>query len=137
MTLINVNTLCQVDDSNPTPVKGQEIEINITAVDEKDYFQNFVLGIDNFAQCCEDYGTFSDEIPNRLYVKTIETEPSLDRLDGGHLESILPFGVTPNEAVVYRLTTIGGKQYYFGVYNVHNGYYTHCIYENGKEITYL
>ena len=29
------------------------------------------------------------------------------------------------------------KDRYFGVYNDHNGYYSHVVYENGKEIDYL
>ena len=33
MSVIKVNTLCKIDEENPTPVKRQEIALNVTAVD--------------------------------------------------------------------------------------------------------
>ena len=53
MTKYVVNTLCILNQENPTPSKGIDIAINIIPVKKNKKFENFVLGIDNYQQCCE------------------------------------------------------------------------------------
>ena len=134
MSVIKVNTLCKIDEENPTPVKCQEIALNVTAVDPKADFQNFVLGIDDYQECCEDFGSFSDDIPEQLFVKAIYSDEELTKEQAERLS------LTDEEAdaaIVFKLVDGDDKEYYFGVYNDHNGYYSHEVYENGKEIDYL
>lgn len=135
MTTIKVNTLCRIDEENPTPVKEQEIALNVTAVDPKADFQNFVLGIENYMQCCEDFGTFSDDIPEQLFVKEIHSDVKITEQQAKELLS--DTFADHGDVIAYELVDSDNKSYLFGVYNAHNGYYSHVIYENGEEIDYL
>lgn len=47
MTKYVVNTLCILNQENPTPSKSMDIAINIIPVKKNKKFENFVLGIDN------------------------------------------------------------------------------------------
>ena len=134
MNSIKVNTLCKINQENPTPVKEQLIALNVTAVDAKSDFQNFVLGIDDFQSCCEYYGTFSNDIPEQLFVKQIIPHIGLSEEQA---KKILPDDVSRDDVDAYALVNKNDEAYLFGVFNVHNGYYAHAIYENGKEIDYL
>lgn len=48
MTKYIVNTLCILNQENPTPSKCMDIAINIIPVKKNKKFENFVLGIDNY-----------------------------------------------------------------------------------------
>ncbi|MCD7113446.1 hypothetical protein [Limosilactobacillus agrestis] len=134
MAMIKVNTLCKINEENPTPVKRQEIALNVTAVDPKADFQNFVLGIDDYQDCCEDFGSFSDDIPEQLFVKAIYSDEELTKEQA---ERLSLSDEEADAAMTFKLVDGDDKEYYFGVYNDHNGYYSHVVYENGKEIDYL
>ena len=44
-----VNTLCILNQENPTPSKSMDIAINIIPVQKNKKFENFVLGIDDYS----------------------------------------------------------------------------------------
>ena len=48
--------MCILNQENPTPSKSMDIAINIIPVKKNKKFENFVLGIDNYQQCCEGFG---------------------------------------------------------------------------------
>lgn len=132
MCIIKVNTLCKINEEKPTPVKHQDIALNITTVDPKVDFQNFVLGIESYIHCCEDFWNFSDDIPEQLFVKAIYSDEELTK------EKAERFSLSDKEvdtAIVFKLIDGDDKGYHFSVYNNHNSYYSHVVYDNGKEMT--
>lgn len=75
MTKYIVNTLCILNQENPTPSKSMDITINIIPVRKNKKFENFVLGIDNFQQCCEGFGaecTLGEWFEEEKFIESIE-----------------------------------------------------------------
>lgn len=57
-TVYKINSICKINTKNPTPCKySMEVAINIVPVRKNKKFENFVLGINDYPQCCEDFGT--------------------------------------------------------------------------------
>lgn len=75
MTKYIVNTLCILNQENPTPSKSMDIAINIIPVKKNKKFENFVLGIDNYQQCCEGFGaecTLGERFEEEKFIESIE-----------------------------------------------------------------
>lgn len=127
MKTIEVNKMCKISQENPTPCKhNMEVAVLVQALNGS--FQ-FVLGIDDFQQCCEDFGT-QLILPNKV--------KSLNDLQRVKVKKIEYLEVNEDEYSAYIHTTKGPIK--ATVYNVHNGYYSHSVYigENGEyEIDYL
>lgn len=82
MTKYIVNTLCILNQENPTPSKSMDIAINIIPVKKNKKFENFVLGIDSYQQCCEWFGaecTLGEWFEEEKFVESIEFD--IDRDD--------------------------------------------------------
>lgn len=134
--IIPVNTTCFINDENPTPSKKQDIAISITAVNpEISKFKNFVLSIENFQKCCENFGTeFSPNINPLIpeYITHIEINAvtnesnSLFKIKG--IKELLNLHKTRLQSQitinVYNKDNILATA---KVYNHHNGYYSHLI----------
>lgn len=75
-TLYKVNRLCKVNTDNPTPCKySMDIAINIVPVRKNKKFENFVLGINDYQQCYEEFGTgctLGDNFNEEKFVESIE-----------------------------------------------------------------
>ena len=124
MTKYIVNTLCILNQENPTPSKCMDIAINIIPVKKNKKFENFVLGIDNYRQCCEGFGaecTLGEWFEEEKFIESIEVYVDVhDTLYPTYVDCGEVFGVKINvkdESPIYAL-----------VYNSHNGYYAHAIY---------
>ena len=145
MKTLKVNTECIINRENPTPVKDQSIALNITAIDPKADFQNFVLGIENTIDDDmndEAPGALADNIPTKLFVKKIIVDIPITEEQMQHLLDINenPYHLDSSDydyTYMCKLVDSNDKEYLFGVYNMQNGYYGHYIYENGKAIKIL
>ena len=113
MTKYVVNTLCILNQENPTPSKSMDIAINIIPVKKNKKFENFVLGIDNFQQCCEGFGaecTLGEWFEEEKFVESIE------------------FDIDRDDSFTVKINIKDESPIYASVYNIHNGYYAHAIY---------
>lgn len=124
MTKYIVNQMCILNQENPTPSKIMGIAINIIPVEKDKKFENFVLGIDNYQQCCEGFGaecTLGERFEEEKFIESIEVYVDVpDTLYPTYVDCCEVFGVKINvkdESPIYAL-----------VYNSHNGYYAHAIY---------
>lgn len=124
MTKYIVNTLCILNQENPTPSKSIDIAINIIPVKKNKKFENFVLGIDNYQQCCEGFDaecTLGERFEEEKFVESIDVGVTIpNSMSEANLDLDEVFGVKIN---VKDETPI-----YAWVYNIHNGYYAHAIY---------
>lgn len=142
---------CKINRNNPTPIKKQDIAINIEALNSKTGFKNFVLGIDNDEDGVTWFGTLSSDIPEKIYVKTIKKTKLDDRqlkelkvtsedLKFSNYLEIRDHSEMEEDAggtIIFEIKDRDNNKYYAGVFNCHNGYYSHAIYENGCKIAYL
>ena len=113
MTKYIVNTLCILNQENPTPSKSMDIAINIIPVKKNKKFENFVLGIDNYQQCCEGFGTectLGEWFEEEKFVESIE------------------FDIDRDDSFTVKINIKDESPIYASVYNIHNGYYAHAIY---------
>jgi hypothetical protein len=113
MTKYIVNTLCILNQENPTPSKCMDIAINIIPVKKNKKFENFVLGIDNYQQCCEGFGaecTLGEWFEEEKFVESIE------------------FDIDRDDSFTVKINIKDESPIYASVYNIHNGYYAHAIY---------
>lgn len=113
MTKYIVNTLCILNQENPTPSKSMDIAINIIPVKKNKKFENFVLGIDNYQQCCEGFGaecTLGEWFEEEKFVESIE------------------FDIDRDDSFTVKINIKDETPIYASVYNIHNGYYAHAIY---------
>ena len=124
--IYKINRLCILNQETPTPCKERmEVAINIVPVRKNNKFENFLLGIDWFQECYENFGhecTLGEGFNVEKFVESIEVDVDIP-------DSLCPcndfdcggiFGVKINirdESPVYAW-----------VYNIHNGYYCHAIY---------
>lgn len=75
MTKYIINQMCILNQENPTPSKSMDIAINIIPVKKNKKFENFVLGIDNYQQCCEGFGaecTLGEWFEEEKFIESIE-----------------------------------------------------------------
>lgn len=113
MTKYVVNTLCILNQENPTLSKSMDIAINIIPVKKNKKFENFVLGIDNYQQCCEGFGaecTLGEWFEEEKFVESIE------------------FDIDRDDSFTVKINIKDESPIYASVYNIHNGYYAHAIY---------
>lgn len=113
MTKYIINQMCILNQENPTPSKSMDIAINIIPVKKNKKFENFVLGIDNFQQCCEGFGaecTLGDWFEEEKFVESIE------------------FDIDRDDSFTVKINIKDESPIYASVYNIHNGYYAHAIY---------
>ena len=113
MTKYIVNTLCILNQENPTPSKSMDIAINIIPVKKNKKFENFVLGIDNYQQWCEGFGaecTLGEWFEEEKFVESIE------------------FDIDRDDSFTVKINIKDESPIYASVYNIHNGYYAHAIY---------
>lgn len=113
MTKYIVNTSCILNQENPTPSKSMDIAINIIPVKKNKKFENFVLGIDNYQQCCEGFGaecTLGEWFEEEKFVESIE------------------FDIDRDDSFTVKINIKDESPIYASVYNIHNGYYAHTIY---------
>lgn len=108
-----VNQMCILNQENPTPSKCMDIAINIIPVKKNKKFENFVLGIDNYQQCCEGFGaecTLGEWFEEEKFVESIE------------------FDIDRDDSFTVKINIKDESPIYASVYNIHNGYYAHAIY---------
>lgn len=75
MTKYIVNQMCILNQENPTTSKIMDVAINIVPVEKNKKFENFVLAIDNYQQCCEGFGTcctLGERFEEEKFVESIE-----------------------------------------------------------------
>ncbi len=136
--IIEVNKYCEINKNNIAIVRDREIGINILQKekDEKGFI-NYCLAIEACQRCCENWGADFYKVTNfneeNVFVSKIETNADICANDVG------------NTLDVYELSNCYACKIYgennvliaIGyVYNDHNGYYSHTIYEveNGEII---
>lgn len=130
-----INKLCKINTENPTPsVEGRDIAINIVPVEKNQEFENFVLAIDNFQQCCEDFGAYNNFIESGYYfVEEIILGVDLTRKELDEFD--LGFDGSDDEDYYLAAKIITDEGEFIAiVYNIHNGYYSHCIYYSDNEL---
>jgi hypothetical protein len=113
MTKYIINQMCILNQENPTPSKSMDIAINIIPVKKNKKFENFVLGIDNYQQCCEGFGaecTLGEWFEEEKFVESIE------------------FDIDRDDSFTVKINIKDESPIYASVYNIHNGYYAHAIY---------
>ena len=113
MTKYIVNQMCILNQENHTPSKSMDIAINIIPVKKNKKFENFVLGIDNYQQCCEGFGaecTLGEWFEEEKFVESIE------------------FDIDRDDSFTVKINIKDESPIYASVYNIHNGYYAHAIY---------
>lgn len=121
-TIYKINRLCNINTKNPTLCKyNMEVAINIVPVRKNKKFENFVLGISDYPQCCEDFGTDCTlEQPGvEKFVESIEVGADVPlEICDKYLDDKFAVKVNiKNEPPIYTW-----------VYNYHNGYYCHSVY---------
>lgn len=121
-TMYKINSLCKINTKNPTPCKyNMEVAINIVPVRKNKRFENFVLGINDYPQCFEEFGT----------------DCTLEHLDVEKFVESIEIGVDVPEEVcnkyldekfAVKINIKNDQPVYAWVYNYHNGYYCHSVY---------
>lgn len=121
-TVYKINRLCKINTKNPTPCKyNMEVAINIVPVRKNKRFENFVLGIDDYPQCCEEFGT----------------DCTLEHLDVEKFVEFIEVGVDVpleicdkylDDKFAVKVNIKNEQPIYAWVYNYHNGYYCHNVY---------
>lgn len=136
--IINVNKYCEINKDNIAKSRDREIGINIIQKEKNEKgFINYCLAIDNYQNCCENWGAgfykVTDFNEENVFVSKIELNADIwledvgNTLDTYELSNCYACKVYGENNV---LIAIGY------VYNDHNGYYSHTIYEveNGEII---
>lgn len=137
MKKVIVNCRCLVSVDNPTPSKDQDVAINITSLDESSDFKNLVLSIDNDGQCCEEWGT-GKNIEDGIY--DVDYIQEAGYLSYDEVKELFNLEVIYDEPIIMEVVLKNGNRFLAGVYNEHNGYYSHEVYINSNgevEIDYL
>ncbi len=134
---IKVNKNCIINQENIAKSRDRDIAINITCADgvEDSGFINYTLGIDDYQQCCENFGVIFDKVSNDTYVTYIDhNSDSNEEL----IQKYLLDRVDDISDLYYTYTIVYGinnKIIAIGIcFNEHNGYYSHDVYAdiNGK-----
>lgn len=127
-TVYKVNRLCKINTDNPTPCKyNMDVAINIVPVRKNKKFENFVLGIDGYQQCYEDYDARNTLTEDEVikFVESIEVDVELP------YELRFKYN---GEKFAVKINIQGEGPIYAWVYNDHNGYYYHSVYYTGGEL---
>lgn len=99
-TIYKINRLCKINTDNPTPCKySMDVAINVTPVRKNKKFENFVLGIDGWLQCYEDYDSCNTLTEDEVikFVESIEEDADIpDKLYPTYLDCGGVFGVKIN-----------------------------------------
>lgn len=133
--IYEINEWCKINTDNPTPSKtGMDIAINIEPLYESKNFQNFVLAIDNHQQCCEFFGTYNNIAKETAYVESIEIDITLSNEIIDYLYEEFADGLIGMDYFAVKVSIRDGEPIYGVVFNVHNGYYFHCIYYSSDEL---
>lgn len=128
--IYKINQWVTVNTDNPTPVKDNvEVAINILPIN-KGTFENFVLMIDAYQNCCECWGTGKTIKNGKHFLKTIEMDVKLPKKIFNK-EIDIDFDMGGYVAV--KFVTNKGK-FYAWVFNKHNGYYSHSVYWTGDKL---
>lgn len=129
-TVYKINRLCKINTDNPTPCKySMDVAINIEPVRKNKKFENFVLGMDGYQQCYEDYDARNTLTEDEVikFVESIEVDADIpDKLYPTYLDCGGAFGV--------KINIRDEEPIYAWVYNKHNGYYYHDIYYTNGEL---
>lgn len=106
-----------------------DVAINIVPVRKNTKFENFVLGIDGYQQCYEDYDSCNtlteDEVVK--FVESIEVDSEVP-------DESCTTGIDCGDAFGVKINIRGEEPIYAWVYNNHNGYYYHDIYYTNGEL---
>ena len=127
-TVYKINRLCKINTDNPTPCKyNMDVAINIVPVRKNKKFENFVLGIDGYQQCYEDYDARNTLTEDEVikFVESIEVDVELP------YELRFKYN---GEKFAVKINIQGEEPIYAWVYNDHNGYYYHSVYYTGGEL---
>lgn len=87
-------------------------------------FENFVLGIDNYQQCCEGFDaecTLGERFEEEKFIESIEVYVDVP-------DTLYPTYVDCGEVFGVKINVKDESPIYAWVYNIHNGYYAHAIY---------
>lgn len=149
MRVIEVNKYCEINQDNiAKSVKDRAIAINvIQKVKDEKGFINFCLAIDDYQDCCERweaiYKKIADYDDNNVFVSKIEAEIDYSEEDvKKYCKEYLPFlneddFDDEDKADYFHLCKVYGENeelIALGiVYNYHNGYYKHYVYENEND----
>lgn len=121
-TVYEINQLCKMNTSNPTPCKyNMEVAINIVPVRKNKKFENFVLGINDYPQCCEDFGT-------DCTLKHLEVEKFVESIEVGVDVPEEVCNKYMDDKFAVKVNIKNEPPVYAWVYNYHNGYYCHNVY---------
>lgn len=129
-TVYKVNRLCKINTNNPTPCKySMDVAISVVPVRKNKKFENFVLGIDGWLQCYEDYDACNTLTENEVvkFVKSIETDIDLP-------SELEPSSYDCGGVFAVKVNIKDEEPIYAWVYNNHNGYYYHDIYYTNGEL---
>ena len=152
MRVIEVNKYCEINQDNiAKSVEDRAIAINvIQKVKDEKGFINFCLAIDDYQDCCERweaiYKKIADYDDNNVFVSKIEAEIDYSEEDvEKYCKEYLTFFDNENndndeddddekKADYFHICKVYGENeelIALGiVYNYHNGYYKHYVYEN-------
>ena len=121
--MYKINRLCKINTKNPTPCKyNMEVAINIVPVRKNKRFENFVLGINDYQQCYEEFGTgctLGDNFNEEKFVESIEVGVAVP-------EEVCDKYIDDRFAI--KVNIKNEPHVYAWVYNYHNGYYCHNVY---------
>ena len=121
-TVYEINQLCKMNTSNPTPCKyNMEVAINIVPVRKNKKFENFVLGINDYPQCCEDFGT-------DCTLEHFEVEKFVESIEVGVDVPEEVCNKYMGDKFAVKVNIRDEEPVYAWVYNYHNGYYCHSVY---------
>lgn len=132
---MQINQPCQFNQENPTPVKENvAVAINIVGPNP---FVNYVLMIDDTRQCCE-YWEAETSFTGEGFLEELRPDVELeDCFDPSTHKTVKEFlnrqfgdlQVFHQGHYWLTLFKVDGTWQYAYVYNDHNGYYSHMIYE--------
>ena len=143
MKTIKVQKDCIIDRKNIAKVQSREIALSVTSVDalkgNENGFINFTLGIGNYPQCCECFGTYLLKEKNQdlFYVDNIELDVKLTDEELKNINKELKENFWHDQIICAKVYSNNKKVIATAIaFNQHNGYYSHSVeaLENGKII---
>lgn len=136
--IIKVNKYCEINKDNIAIVRDREIGINILQKRKNEKgFINYCLAIEICQRCCENWGAgfykVIDFNEDNVFVSKIELNADISLDDVGNTLHIDELNSCYACKVYGKNNVLIAIGY---VYNDHNGYYSHTIYEveNGEII---
>lgn len=129
-TAYKINGLCKINTDNPTPCKySMDVAINVTPISKSEQFENFVLGIDGWLQCCENYDACNTLLEDEVikFVESIEVDIDIP-------DELYPLNMDCGGVFGVKINIKDEEPIYAWVYNNHNGYYYHSVYYTNGEL---